>query len=61
MLLISETKLDDTFPLGQFLINGYSAPYRLDRNSFGGGLMLYIREGIPYKTLPKVENSSVNE
>ena len=33
ILLISEAKLDDSFPNGQFLIKGYSAPYRLDRDA----------------------------
>ena len=31
ILMISETKIDDTFPESQFLIEGFSAPYRLDR------------------------------
>ena len=45
--MISETKLDDSFPTAQFLLHGFSAPYRLDRNSKGGGILLYIREDIP--------------
>ena len=32
--MISETKLDSFFPNGQFQIDGYSEPYRLDRNSW---------------------------
>ena len=55
ILMISETKLDDTFPEGQFKIHGYSKPYRLDRNSNGGGIMIFVREDIPSKTL-YVEN-----
>ena len=51
ILLISETKLDSSFPEGQFLIPGYSSPYRLDRNCHGGGIMLYVREDIPSKLL----------
>ena len=47
--LISETKLDDSFPSAQFLIKGFSAPYRFDRNSKGVGLLFYIREDIPSK------------
>ena len=42
VLLISETKIDDSFPEGQFLIDGFSAPYRLDRNCQGGALMLFF-------------------
>ena len=32
ILIITETKLDDIFPVSQFHIDGYSKPYRLDRN-----------------------------
>ena len=38
ILVLSETKLDSTFPSIQFLINGFSVPHRLDRNSKGGGI-----------------------
>ena len=51
ILTISETKLDSCFPTGQFLINGYSDPFRIDRNSQGGGIMLYVGEDIPSKFL----------
>ena len=51
IFLISETKLDDSFPSAQFLIKGFSALYRVDRNSKGGGLLFYIREDIPSKIL----------
>ena len=46
ILLVSETKLHDAFPVGQLCIDGYSTPYRFDRTSHGGGLLLYIREDI---------------
>ena len=45
ILLISETKIDSSFPTAQFKIEGY-ATYRLDRNSNGGGVLLYVREDI---------------
>ena len=59
-LLISETKLNNTFPESQFLISGFQPPYRVDRNEKGGGLLLYVREHIPSKKLninfyPKIE------
>ena len=44
LLLIYETKLDDSFPLAQLQMKGFSVPYRYDRNGKGGGLLLYIRE-----------------
>ena len=36
ILMISETKIDDTFPDSQFLIKGFSVPYRLDHTAKGG-------------------------
>ena len=47
VLMASETKIDDSFPIGNFLIHGFSPPYRSDRDSKGGGVKLYIREDIP--------------
>ena len=51
ILTIQETKLDSSYPEGQFLIDGYSVPYRLDRDRHGGGVMIYVREDIPSKLL----------
>ena len=51
ILMISETKLDLSFPKGQFQLHGYSEPYRLDRNGYGGGILFYIREDIPSKII----------
>ena len=56
ILLISETKLDNTFPPGQFFRSGYSEPHRLDRTANGGGLLLYLRSDIPVKPLPLINN-----
>ena len=53
VLVVTETKLDHTFPTAQFFIDGYSAPYRLDRNRHGGGVMIYVREDISSKQLTK--------
>ena len=57
ILLISETKLDDTFPKSQFLLQGYSEPSRLDRTANGGGLLLYLRNDIPTKPLPLISGN----
>ena len=51
LLMISETKLDSSFPNAQFYMKFYSKPYRLDRNSKGGGIILYVREDIPSKLI----------
>ena len=49
ILIITETKLDSTFPTSQFLINGFCKPFRRDRNRDGGGVLIYVREDIPSK------------
>ena len=46
VLMISETKIDDSFPIANFLIDGFGQPYRIDRNSSGGGINLYVRKDI---------------
>ena len=53
ILVITQTKLDDTFPLGQFYVEGFIMPYRLDRNCNGRGVIIYVREDIPSKILEK--------
>ena len=42
--MISETKLDESFPVSQFLIQRFENPIRLDRSSSGGGIMWYIEK-----------------
>ena len=59
VLMVSETKIDDTFPVGNFVIDGFSTPYRLDRDSNGGGIMLYVREDIPSNLLATDEKSHI--
>ena len=49
ILVITETKLDGTFPLGQFYVEGFTMPYSLDRNCNGRGVIIYVREDIPSK------------
>ena len=51
LLMISETKLDSSFPNAHFYMKSYSKPCRLHRNSKGGGIILYVREDIPSKLI----------
>ena len=53
ILVVTETKLDETFPLGQFYVEGLIMPYRLGRNRNGEGVIIYVREDIPSKILEK--------
>ena len=43
IFLISESKLNNTFPINQFAIGGYKV-FRRDRNCFAGGLIPYINK-----------------
>ena len=60
IFMISESKLDESFPQGQFLIDGFHTPFRFDRNKNGGRILLFVREDIPAKVLshdfPSTEN-----
>ena len=51
ILVITESKLDDTFSTANLMIHGFSKPYRRDRNGNGGGVLIYVREDIPSKEL----------
>ena len=51
IFLISETKIDDSFPIAQFCFNGYSKPHRKDRAFGAGGLLMYVNENIPSRKL----------
>ena len=44
--MISQSNIDKSFPVGNFLLPEYSVPYRLDCDSKGGGILLYVREDI---------------
>ena len=50
ILVITESKLDNTFPIAEFCIKGYKL-YRKDRDKHGGGILIYVREDIPSKEL----------
>ena len=51
ILMVSEIKIDMSFPTSQFLIQGFAAPFRLDRIITGGGLLVFVRDDIPSKLL----------
>ena len=51
ILKITETELDSNFCLEQFVISGYSKPYKLERSRSWGGLIIFVREDKPNKKL----------
>ena len=56
IVMISETKLDESFPSSQFFLRGYSVPFRFNRNGNGGDILLYIKDDIPSKLLSMNKN-----
>ena len=55
--MMSETKIDETFPSRQFFIKGFTPPYRLDWNCHRGGILVYVREDIPSKLIEMKSSS----
>ena len=49
--MISETKVDGSFPDGQFFLDGFGTPFHLNQNRNGGGIVLSIRNDIPAKVV----------
>ena len=57
ILIVSERKIDYSFAV--VVIDGFSKPYRLDRDNNGGGIMLYVREDIASNLLPTDEKNHI--
>ena len=57
IFLISESKLDLTFPSANFKITGFKS-FRYNQNRFGGGLLLYVNDKMAPKFLNKHSISS---
>ena len=46
ILVLTESKLDDTIPSNLITLPGYHEPLRRDRNRHGGGVLVYISENL---------------
>ena len=57
ILTVSEIKVDDTSPESEVLFEVISTSSRSDCTGKGGGILLYIREGIPSEYLRKIANN----
>ena len=55
ILLVTETKLDSSFPSAQFHMHEYTTTYRPDRNANGGRLLFCVGEDIPFKKIDNVD------
>ena len=54
-LVLSETKMDQSFPAAQFYIKGYEVRVRRDRDKHGSGLIEFIKNGFISKSLKEYE------
>lgn len=43
-IVIAGTKIDECFPFDNFLIYGFSEPYKSDRNRNGGVVLVCVHE-----------------
>ena len=53
--VLSETKIDSSFPSSQFAIDNYEIKARMDRNCNGGGLIKHVCKGIISRSLKEYE------
>ena len=51
IIVITESKLDHTFPDSSFGISGHNKTFKKDRNRNGGGMLGFIRDDLPCKEL----------
>ena len=58
VLTLSETWLDETVTDGEVNMDGYST-IRRDRNRHGGGVLLYVKDGISYNTRPDLQEEGL--
>ena len=56
MFCVDETKLDDSFPNSQFILENLQfPPFRRDRKSKWGGKLICVKQGIIAKRLENLE------
>ena len=49
--MISETKINETFPVSQFKIDVFNTSPRVDEDQTGVGIVSHVREDLPAKLL----------
>ena len=60
ILLIPETKEDESLPIGQFQIDGFFYPSRWERDKNVGAILLYVREDISSKLVSFKNDHGLN-
>ena len=60
LLAVSETKFSENFPDAQFYVEGYNfPPYRRDRNSNGGGLMVFAKKDLITRRIKELKSTKI--
>ena len=54
-LILSETKIEESFPTSQFNVEGYEIRARRDQDKYVGGLIEFVRRGLICKKLRDYE------
>ena len=54
-LILSETKIEESFPTSQFNVEGYEIRARCDQDKYVGGLIEFVRRGLICKKLRDYE------
>ena len=58
ILVLSETKIDNSYPDSQFYVKGFKL-YRQDRTNFGGGLIVYARSDLLTKRVKNAKTTGL--
>ena len=58
VLILSESKVDQTIPNSLITIPGYHEPLRHDRNRHGGGVLMYIAENLAYQQRSELQSNN---
>ena len=56
ILIITESKLDESIPNSMIEINKFHEPLRRDRNRHGGGCLIYISENLTFKQMSELQS-----
>ena len=57
--MVSKTKIHNSVLVGNFVKDGFSTLYGLDRNSNGGEIMLHVKGDIPSNSLAIDKKNSI--
>ena len=61
VLIITESKLDQSFSMNMFDIEGYRSPFRRDTSIYSGGVLIYVKEGIPCRELKTKPGTEISD